>query len=155
MKLSSQTLGSICGALAALTLASTAQAAAPGAGLVGTWTQTQAFSCKGADFRTGEESWIAKEPLRELIFHADGRFDVTFVPFETYVDYWGTWKAGPRGRLELTVENGNRIPNRLDLEGRFRIGRDGELQLTDMWLGGLHEEGCGASFKRVGGTGQH
>ena len=64
--------------------------------------------------------------IRELIFDPDGSFAVTWVPFESYKDYWGTYTFDlSQGTLELTVTGGNTIPPDVDGEGRFASGWDG------------------------------
>ncbi len=90
--------------------------------LTGTWGQSAAAGCE------------VMEPVRELEFGPD-RFSVTFTPFESYKDYWGTYSFDPRtGALRLTVESGNNVPSGLDLEGSARL-EDGHLVLEDMFLG--------------------
>jgi hypothetical protein len=72
----------------------------------------------------------------ELEFTAEGRFSVTWRPFETYKDYWGTYRLDPAtGALSMTVEGGNDHPPSLDLEGKARFAADGKLVLEDMFLG--------------------
>lgn len=101
--------------------------------LTGTWSQR------------GREGCPPSEPVGELEFRPDNRFAVTFYPFETYRDYWGTYVWDPdTGRLRLTVEGGNFVPSNLDLEGAAEL-KDGRLRLTDMFLGsrdGAPRSGC-------------
>lgn len=67
--------------------------------LVGYWRQADSDNCA----RRGR--------VEELIFQADGKFKVTWTPFESYVDYWGTYTFDPAsGRLDLSVEDGNYVP---------------------------------------------
>jgi hypothetical protein len=90
--------------------------------LIGTWGQSAAAGCEGL------------EPVRELQFGAE-RFSVTFTPFETYKDYWGTYRFDPAtGALHMNVEGGNSIPGGLDLDGVARI-EEGHLVLEQMFLG--------------------
>ena len=90
--------------------------------LTGTWGQTAVEGCDG------------HEPVRELLFGPD-RFSVTFTPFESYKDYWGSYSFDPHtGALRLSVEGGNNVPPGLDLEGTARI-EDGHLVLEGMFLG--------------------
>ncbi|UIP08039.1 hypothetical protein LY632_06505 [Erythrobacter sp. SDW2] len=78
--------------------------------LVGRWSQ-KAEECDGA------------EPLRELEFRADGSFSATWYPFETYQDYWGTYRYEPdSGTLTLDITGGNALPGdaasgTIELEG--------------------------------------
>jgi len=105
--------------------------------LTGTWSQSAAEGCDGLD------------PVRELEFGPD-RFSVTFTPFESYKDYWGTYRFDPAtGALRLTVESGNNVPAGLDLEGTARV-EDGHLVLDGMFLGDRNgsprEGGCRYRF---------
>jgi hypothetical protein len=34
--------------------------------------------------------FVPELPIQELVFAADSTFAVTWFPFESYVDYWGT-----------------------------------------------------------------
>jgi hypothetical protein len=91
------------------------------------------------------EGCSAAEPVRELEFRPENRFSVTFLPFETYRDYWGTyaWDADT-GRLRLAVEGGNFVPPNLDLEGEAQLV-DGRLRIRDIFLGsrdGAPRSGC-------------
>lgn len=97
--------------------------------LVGTFQEIAQIDCKNA-----MES--APEPaMQELWFHADGTFSATWMPFETYFDYWGTYAFDvAKGTLDLTVDGGNYVPPDVDGSGTFRFDGD-ELVLEDMWLG--------------------
>ena len=117
--------------------------------LVGTWAQVGRTACGAA----GAESAPA-DTIRELRFHRDGRFSVTWMPFESYTDYWGTYThdAGS-GRLLLVVAGGNSVPAELDLDGRAEVGTGGVLRLAEMWLGSRTPGGepfCGLRFRRGG-----
>jgi hypothetical protein len=91
------------------------------------------------------EGCSAPEPVRELEFRPENRFSVTFMPFETYQDYWGSYSFDPATkRLRLTVEGGNFVPLGLDLEGEAELA-DGRLRLKDIFLGsrdGAPQSGC-------------
>jgi hypothetical protein len=81
------------------------------------------------------EGCLAHEPVRELEFRAEYRFSVTFMPFETYRDYWGSYSFDPATkRIRLKVEGGNFVPPNLDLEGEAELA-DGRLRLKDLFLG--------------------
>ncbi len=85
------------------------------------------------------------EPVGELEFRPENRFSVTFTPFETYQDYWGSYSFDPATkRLRLTVERGNFVPSNLDLEGEAELA-EGRLRLKDLFLGsrdGAPRSGC-------------
>lgn len=90
--------------------------------LTGRWSQQAAEGCE------------TMEPVRELEFSPD-RFAITFLPFESYKDYWGTYRFDPAtGALRLAVEGGNSVPPGLDLEGVARI-ENGRLILEGLFLG--------------------
>jgi hypothetical protein len=95
-------------------------------------------------------------PIGELHFLADGSFSVTWIPFEIYLDYWGSYTFDPAtGEISLTIENGNWIPPdfRLFDGPRFRV-EGGVLSLDGLWLGtpfgGDPGIRCGHRFEQYG-----
>jgi hypothetical protein len=91
--------------------------------LTGQWSQQSLEGC------------AADEPVRELVFAPEHRFAVTFMPLETYQDYWGTYSFDPAtGALRLTVEGGNFVPSNLDLDGAAELA-GGRLRLRGFFLG--------------------
>ena len=113
--------------------------------LIGTWREVSQIDCA-----TGEEVPVER-PIGELRFRADGRVSVTWVPFETYVDYWSRYRLTESGDLSLSTEGGNFLPQDVDLEGRFTIDESGDLLLQEMWLGSHLDSGtptCGHRFTR-------
>jgi hypothetical protein len=98
--------------------------------LTGTWSQKSVEGCIGA------------ETVGELEFAPDNVFSVTFVPFETYRDYWGHYSYdADSGAIRLNVEGGNLVPDGLDLEGAAELA-GGRLRLSGVSLGG---RGAGVS----------
>jgi hypothetical protein len=113
--------------------------------LVGTWTEEAQFTCG-----TGEEV-VPDEAIGELRFWADGRFAVTWFPFEVYYDYWGTYTYDlADGTIDLVVTGGNYVPDYVDGGGLFSFDEQGRLILSDIWLGSSHGEtgpaNCGHRF---------
>jgi hypothetical protein len=101
-----------------------------------------AFVLTGRRSQKSVEGCPGLEPIGELEFTAEGRFAVTWHPFETYQDYWGTYRfAAETGALSMKVDGGNDVPDGLDLEGKARMGPDGALVLEDMYLGQPHGGG--------------
>jgi hypothetical protein len=97
--------------IAAASCGTTQGASSTGAppAFVGTWHQFDA-NCPGA------------EPVRELIFQPNGHFSVTWAPFETYQDYWGSWRYDARTHvLTLAVDNGNYVPTDLAPSGEVSV----------------------------------
>jgi hypothetical protein len=112
--------------------------------LIGYWREQAQLTCD-----SGAEVAPAMA-IAELIFDPDGAFAVTWFPFESYKDYWGTYTFDlGKGTLQLTVTGGNTIPPDVDGEGRFARGATG-LVLTDLWLGTPSPErgpaNCGHRF---------
>lgn len=93
-------------------------------------------------------------PIDELLFKRDGTFHVTWTPFETYEDYWGTyrWDAAS-GQLELSIDNGNHVPS--DVVGAGRATVSGDVLTFDGVSLGSPQEGaaCAAPFHRRGPAG--
>jgi len=77
-----------------------------------------------------------KEEVLEFILSVDGRFSVTFQPFEAYRDFWGEYRYDPEKRhIVLTVTGGNSIPLDRDLEGGFFFDAEGLLHLENIFFG--------------------
>jgi hypothetical protein len=113
--------------------------------LIGIWREEAQLACDD-----GTEVVPAKA-IEELIFFADGTFAVTWDPFESYQDYWGTYTFDlSKGTLELTVTGGNIIPPDVDGKGEFAVDASGRLILSDLWLGASRLESgppnCGHRF---------
>jgi hypothetical protein len=113
--------------------------------IVGYWREVEQISCASGD------PVEAVPAIEELIFRDTGDFSVTWLPFETYVDYWGTWTHDPRtGALDLAVTGGNYVPEDLDGTGIASVN-DARLFLEEMWLGrsndGPHPVMCGQIFE--------
>jgi len=104
--------------------------------IIGTWHQLDAECGLG-------------QPVRELIFEADGRYSVTWLPFETYKDYWGRYRYNPHTQaLALTVEGGNYNPPDRVLAGQARV-EDHALTLSGISLGTpANGARCTAAFRR-------
>jgi hypothetical protein len=102
---------------------------------VGLWNQVE-IECSGPQ---------PSEPVRELEFKAPDRFSVTFLPFESYQDYWGQVDFDPvAGRLTLTVEGGNQEPENAILSGPARLEDGGRrLVLEGFNLGNAHHYNSG------------
>lgn len=113
--------------------------------LVGTFKEIAQIDCKN------DQEGPPEPVLNELRFLADGTFSATWEPFETYFDYWGTYKHDvATGALDLTVDGGNYVPPDVDGSGSFRF--DGEqLVLEDIWLGSaqsfMGKPACGHRFE--------
>ncbi|KQY75281.1 hypothetical protein [Brevundimonas sp. Root1423] len=118
-------------------------APADGPVLTGFWSQTS-VDCHGP---------VPRDPLRELRFNSDGKFAVTFVPFEVRQDYWGAVEFDPAaGRIGFSVDRGNTVPADLMLKGTVRVEGDNQLLIDGVYFGGLDVpppvEGCSYAFRK-------
>jgi len=118
-------------------------APAEGPVLTGFWSQAS-VDCGGP---------VPRDPLGELRFNSDGRFAVTFVPFEVRQDYWGSVAYDPAaGRIGFVIERGNTVPVNLMLSGQARVEDNNRLALDGVYFGGLDvatpAEGCRYIFQR-------
>lgn len=118
-------------------------APAEGPVLTGFWSQ-ESVDCHGP---------VPRDPLRELRFNSDGKFAVTFVPFEVRQDYWGSVEFDPAaGRIGFVVDRGNTVPSGLMLKGAARVEGDNQLMLDGVYFGGLDvpppADGCSYVFRR-------
>jgi hypothetical protein len=96
--------------------------------IAGTWSQSGPAQCDSAVD-------AAAVPVRELVIRRDGRFSLTYTPFETYKDYWGTYTFDQAtGALAMGVAGGTRDPWGLDLAGTAHVA-DRRLTLRGVWLG--------------------
>lgn len=88
--------------------------------ITGRWGQ-ESIAC------TGE---TPREPIRELIVKDTGDFSITYAPFESYTDFWGTAAADfAAGTLSFDVEDGNRLPTGAKLSGKMSLTSDDKLIL--------------------------
>lgn len=118
-------------------------APAEGPVLTGFWSQ-ESVDCHGP---------VPRDSLRELRFNSDGRFAVTFVPFEVRQDYWGSVEFDPAaGRIGFAVERGNTVPADLMLKGQARVEGDNQLLIDGVYFGGLDVPppagGCSYVFRK-------
>lgn len=89
----------------------------------------------GSRSQQAVEGCSVPDAIGELEFGPENRFSVTFQPFETYRDYWGSYNFDPAtGALRMTIAGGNFVPSGLDLDGRAEFV-SGRLVLTGMFLG--------------------
>lgn len=116
--------------------------------LQGSWTQVSEIACDGLGDRP------PRTTMQELRFRNDGTFTATWLPFETYKDYWGFYTFNnPQGRMSLGIRAGNYVPPTFEGDGSFTITEDETqryLRLTGLSLGRHRsdKEGtdCGAVF---------
>jgi len=85
--------------------------------------------------RWTEES--SQQAIAELIFNDNMTFSVTWIPFETYKDYWGTYAFDlEKGILEIKVKSGNYIPPDINPKGFFGLSAEQKtLAINELYFG--------------------
>lgn len=97
--------------------------------LVGTWREERQIMCDGQEQNPDE-------PFQELVFRADGRFTLTWHPFEVYTDYVGTYVYDAVTlALLLHIDGGNYVPEQTDLEGTIVVQSKDQIRLENIFLG--------------------
>ncbi len=72
----------------------------------------------------------------ELILKKDGRFTLTFLPFERYKDYWGKYNYDAKSKkLSFYIEGSNIDTKRLDLDGKVVFEDNNSIILKGFFLG--------------------
>jgi len=96
--------------------------------LLGTWHEIRRIDCDGAAI-------AGFSPINELAFSADGALQVTWQPFERYVDYWGQFQANPEtGAFSFDITGGNFSPTDADTMGTYAI-EGTELHFRELYFG--------------------
>lgn len=97
--------------------------------LVGTWWEQAWKAC------TPMATQGLVQPIRELVFRADGTFTVTWTPFERYTDYWGRYTYDVSSHvIDLHLDHGNFVPTDFSGHGSAVVSGD-TLRLTRVQLG--------------------
>lgn len=100
--------------------------------ITGRWGQ-ESITC------TGE---TPREPIRELVFKDTGDFSITYAPFESYTDFWGTTAVNiAAGTLAFNVEDGNSTPAGGKLSGTMNLTADDKLILDGFFLSRPEQSG--------------
>jgi len=110
------------------------------------WRERATIACDGsADVPIAESARI-----NEFFFRIDGTYQVTWLPFEAYVDYWGPYRFNlEKHKMTMAISGGNYIPDDTRGEGTFEIVNSGpptitswgakqqpvQLRLKGIWLG--------------------
>jgi hypothetical protein len=98
--------------------------------LAGYWMETKQISCQ-----TSEEI-DPVDPIKAVLFFPNRKFTVTWRPYKSYRDYWGSYTFdASTGAFEMRVHGGNNVPDDFDGVGTAVIEGDGTLLVKDIWLG--------------------
>lgn len=79
---------------------------------------------------------IGSPSIMELHFLPGGKFELTWQPFERYIDYWGDYSFdAATGAIVFKPTGGNYVPQDADWEGRATVGANGLLRFSDLFFG--------------------
>lgn len=79
---------------------------------------------------------IGNPSIMELHFLPGGKFELTWQPFERYIDYWGDYSFdAASGAIVFKPTGGNHVPDDADWEGRATVGADGLLRFSALFFG--------------------
>jgi len=92
----------------------------------GCWQEIKQIDCESG------ELFEADEKIGEFRLKPDGRYSITWHPFETYTDYKGTYKINS---TQGTISFNHHDSTRFDGDGFYIIRENGDLELTDIWFG--------------------
>jgi len=92
----------------------------------GCWRELQRIDCE-----TGEE-FESDESIGELRLRSDGRFSVTWHPFESYTDFAGSYVTN---EIEGSITFDHIDSSGYDGEGLYYMRENGDLELIDIWFG--------------------
>ncbi len=99
--------------------------------IVGTWEEYTSVSCDN-------EIIDSKNKFQELVFEPNNKFTFTWTPFETYIDYWGSYSYDANsGELKMKITGGNFVPVDADLEGKVTLQNGGRTSLEGIYFGSL------------------
>ncbi len=114
---------------------------------IGAWREKTQISCQdGSEYEPVER-------IGEVTFNAAGKMSVTWHPFEIYHDYWATYIYDlTLGTIEISEFDGGYIPPEMDPSGYFEFDANGDLILSDIWLGAPRDNpvttACGHRLSR-------
>ncbi len=124
--------------------------------LVGLWKEDARLYCKSGQWTKPEHA------INELIFKANGRYSVTWIPFEIYIDYVGAYSFDLKtGKMSMEIEGVNFVPPDFKGSGTFEMEGANTIVLKNIYLGtkgrGAKEskagdalQACGHKFIRLG-----
>jgi hypothetical protein len=90
------------------------------------------------------------DTVGELHFHP-GKFSVTFIPLESFRDYWGTYSFDPKSkRLEMKITGGIRPPKFKQVTVRVSMLDANHLELSGVALDYRRPDVVSFKFARAG-----
>lgn len=104
----------------------------------GCWREIRQIDCESGD------DFEAEDKIGELRLLPNGRYSITWHPFETYTDYVGTYNINPaEGTIVFNYEDDAGI----DGDGFYSFQENGDLELMDIWFGTFYKEAGSDSHK--------
>lgn len=113
----------------------------------GCWQEIRQIDCE-----TGDE-FEPDDTIGELRLKPDGRYSITWHPFETYTDYAGTYNINQvKGTIVFNHDNASGF----DGDGFYSLRENGDLELIDIWFGSFYKDSgsgsaqvsCGYVFQK-------
>jgi hypothetical protein len=99
--------------------------------LVGYWNQTSVHCTEN-----NTSPAPATGDIKELEFRASGWFSVTWTPFETYRDYWGSYTVDPKSKqLSFKIDRGNYIPKDFQGSGTYKLTGKDTIEFHHLYFG--------------------
>jgi hypothetical protein len=89
-----------------------------------------------------------KQYIGELHFHAKG-FSVTYNPFETYKDYWGSYTLNEKNEIGFTVDSGNQLPAFTNASGKVEKADGDEISISGISMDSRRLSKVDFHFKRI------
>lgn len=113
----------------------------------GCWKEIRQIDCESGDI------FEAEDKIGELRLLPNGRYSITWHPFETYTDYAGTYNINPaEGAIAFNHEDDAVF----DGDGFYSFKENGDLELMDIWFGTFYKDSesdseivsCGYVFRK-------
>jgi len=97
---------------------------------VGLWKEDARLDCNSGQWTQPANA------INELKFKANGRFSVTWIPFEIYIDYVGNYSFDLKsGKISMEIEDGNYVPPDFKGSGTFEMEGANTIVLKNIYLG--------------------
>jgi hypothetical protein len=104
----------------------------------GCWQENLQIDCESGD------EFEPEDGIGELRLLPDGRYSITWHPFETFTDYAGTYTIDP---AEGTISFNQSNESGFDGDGTYSIRENGDLELLNIWFGSFYKDSDSGSSK--------
>lgn len=89
-----------------------------------------------------------RQSIGELHFHSKG-FSLTYNPFETYKDYWGSYTLNEKNEIEFTIDSGNKLPAFAKASGKLQKVAGDEINISGIGMDSRRPSKVDFCFKRI------